>query len=385
MSLNLSGRVDLVGQYSYALAISGVFLMAGQMGMRQLVMSKLISEQQLSQIFVSRLFTSLIAYIFLVIYTLVFEEDKIGMIILSLGLLKFIENLSDISHGLFQRNYEAKKIAVSRMLRSLLCAFTFIMVFYFFEILFVATLGLFSSVLIVFLIVDAKAFELSQFNLLNNDKVISVVKASAPMGIATFLIMLLTNIPIFFLANYWPDKYVGQYASIFYLVTAGSLIFQSAIQVLSPIFISLLNQRHFDRVKTLLFKLYAGALLFGLIGFIAAMLASDSIIPLMYGEQFEFEHQWILIAAGINLLLAIQSVGGVFLTAAGVFNFQLVAVLSTATLSLFSSLILVSMSAVSGALFVSLISNFVLAMAFILRAVWELKHNERYSSSARRQ
>ena len=167
------------------------------------------------------------------------------------------------------------------------------------------------------------------------------------------------------------------YASIFYFVTAGSLVLQSAMQVISPLLTKNIKESSLLVVKSLIIKSYLMAGFFGLVGVLLAFTLGDFVLSLLYGKTFENLGGLLVIASLINFVLAFQSVGGVVLTSFGAFKYQMYCMLIAIPVCYFSSLFLVSEIGINGALYSGAITSFVIAVLFLIHSFKKLKDIEK--------
>lgn len=384
-NLNNAGNVDVVGQYSYSLALAGVFLTIGQMGLRQFLMSKSVAPEHLEQIFTTRFITSICSWIMLVIYALLLVDDKYFWLVLLLGFAKIAENLSDIAHGFYQRSFQIKHIVRSRIGRSVLTPIIFLSVFFSTDNLPVACIALIFTWVIVFFVFDKGALNPEQMRLSKIDKMGTILGQAYPMGIASVLVILSVSIPLFILAEMTDDIQVGQYASVFYFVTAGSLILQSALQVISPIIVAhLYNHRHIE-IKRITWICYFLAFGFGGVGFVSAIYLGEWVITLVYGDNFMGLGYLVVVAAIINFSIAFQSVGGIVLTAHGIFKFQMFVMAASVMVSAVGSYYFIAQYNVVGALYAGALTAAFNGICFGFRVVVELRKNAKITSVAYRK
>jgi O-antigen/teichoic acid export membrane protein len=203
-----------------------------------------------------------------------------------------------------------------------------------------------------------------------------VIKAF-PMGLAAVVVILVVNIPLFILKESALDVEVGMYASIFYFVTAGSLVLQSAMQVVSPILTHNIKENSALAVKSIVIKSYFMAGAFGLLGILLASVFGQFVLSLLYGSSFKNLGELLVIASFINFTLAFQAVGGVALTSFGIFKYQMYCMLFIIPVCYFSSLFLVSTYGINGALYAGALSSFIIAGLFLSKLLKKLNEIEK--------
>ncbi|GLX78791.1 hypothetical protein tinsulaeT_21310 [Thalassotalea insulae] len=373
--LNYLGNAAAVGKYAYSLALAGVFLTIGQLGLRQFLLSSKASNEEIQVVFYIRIVTTLIAFLCLVFYCLLFVDAKYTSIIVILGIVKIIENISDICHGYFQLNHKITHIALSRIIRAFVSPLLFLTVYYFTENIYFACSSLFVSLTLVFYLIDSKAFSVGQLGMVAtqlSENFGNVVKKSFPIGMTMLFVILLVNIPLFVLQNVTTDHIVGQYASIFYFVTAGSLVIQSVVQVIAPLITNNLKLKAKQEVKRLIKMSYLIAVVIGGIGIVLAGVCGTLVLTFAYGKPYGHLADLLVVAAVLNLVLGFQSVGGVSLTSLGCFNFQMVIMLITLPICYLVSLNLIPLYGAEGALYSGIVSTLIIAMLFLTKLIREL-------------
>lgn len=378
--LNYSGKTDVVGQYAFAIAIAGLFLTIGQLGFRQYLLSSVITQNEIQYVFQMRLMFSFFTFILLIIFSYYFLSPLYFLLIVALGACKVFENLSDICHGYFQRHFQIQSIVISRIFRSLTSPLFFLILFYFTQDIVIASAGLIFSLFLTFFLFDKKALtqHSAQFCSVMPIKVFSnIIKKASPMGVATVLVILIVNIPLFILKENASDTSVGTYASIFYFVTAGSLVLQSAMQVISPILTKNIQDKSFVAVKLLIKRSYLMAFLFGLFGIFLSTVFGNYILTLLYGTAFENLGELIVVASIINFTLAFQSVGGVALTSFGIFTYQMYCILFAIPVCYFSSYYFVAIAGIQGALYAGAFTSLIIAVLFYIKIFKKLNNIEK--------
>ena len=378
--LNYTDKTDVVGQYAFAIAIAGLFLTVGQLGLRPYLLSSIVGKREIQYVFHVRLITSIMAYLALIVFSYFILSPLYLLLILVLGVGKLIENLSDICHGYYQKNFQIQQIVYARVFRSLTSPIIFLAMFFYTDSIVLACAGIFISLLATFYFFDKKVLAqqgIQLFSVIPFYHFKKIVTKAFPMGLATVLVILVVNIPLFVLKESAPDVVVGIYASIFYFVTAGSLVLQSAMQVISPLLAHNIRENSALGVKSLVKKSYYMAAVLGLLGILLASLIGSEVLQLLYGNSFKGSGELLVIASLINFSLAFQAVGGVALTSFGVFKYQMYCMLLAIPICYFSSLYLVSLIGIKGALYAGAISSLIIAGLFLFKLLKKLNEIEK--------
>ena len=379
-SLNYTGRTDVVGQYAFAIALAGLFLTVGQLGLRPYLLSSVIKKQEIQHVFHVRIITSVIAFLLLGIFSYYFLSPSYFVLIITLGMVKVVENLSDICHGYYQKSFHIYQIVVARIFRAITSPILFVILFFYSESIILASVGLLVSLLLTFYFFDRKALQQQEIQItsvISIQQFKNIAVKSFPMGIATVFVILVVNIPLFILKKDASDNTIGMYASVFYFVTAGSLVLQSAMQVISPILTKNIQDKSLSVVKSLIFKSFIMAAMFGVFGIALASLFGDFILTLLYGSAFKEMGGLLVIAALINSALAFQSVSGVALTSFGSFKYQMYCMIFAIPVCYFSSTFLVSLIGINGALYSGAFTSFIIAGLFLVKLLKKLNEIEK--------
>jgi O-antigen/teichoic acid export membrane protein len=108
-----------------------------------------------------------------------------------------------------------------------------------------------------------------------------------------------------------------------------------------------------------------------------AVILGESILTLLYGNNFIAFKNTLIIAAGANLFFALQAVGGIALTSFGIFKYQMICMMCTVPIGYFSSEYFVINYGVDGALYSGILCAFVISTSFIIRLIYELNKYEK--------
>ncbi len=370
--LNYSNAVEEVGRYSYSLALAGLFLTVGQVGVRQYLMSTDIPISHVRQLYVTRLLMSVLTFVLLLLYASLFVDTGYFWVVVFLGLAKIIENMSDLAHGFYLRRFDIYQITQSRVVRSTFSPIAFLGIYYISNNLVLSSVGLCIAWLVSYMWIDRAGFSSKDKNIHEVDQITSILKIAYPMGVTSVLVLLSINIPLFVLAEKASDLDMGHYASVFYLVTAGSLLIQSALQVLSPIFIGLIKDSLVLQLIRLSSKSYLLSIVYGVAVILLAGLMGEWLLVFLYGTSFVGLGNLVTLAAYLNFMLAVQAVGGIILTALGVFRYQMWVMAASIVVGAVTSLWLVPVQGVTGAFIAGTIAAAFNAALFGLKVFQEL-------------
>src|SRR6185437_162272 len=200
---------------------------------------------------------------------------------------------------------------------------------------------------------------------------------SAPLGVVMTLSSLNINLPRYLLVKYMGQAELGIFASMAYLVIAGTLTInalgQSASARLARMFADD-DRAGFWRVIK---KLLLTALLIPAAGVPIALLFGRKVLTLLYRPEYGEHVSVLVILVGVTGLTAIGSFMGYGLTAARSFRIQPVIIGATALTTLVMCVILIPRFGLNGAALALLISEVVYAGcgALALRSVFHARGN----------
>jgi len=285
-----SGNDLDLGYYTYALAIISPVFLFFTLDLRRVLATSEISTKLFHTYFLNRVLHVNIAFIILLIFTVIFIEDKVlSLVVILLSLLKVIEYLSDIIFGYFQQLSLSDLIGKSQLLRSVI----FILVFgtgYIITTNLIFTLLLLNiAMLLRLLLYDVKKSKLD-INLLRSIlqnkelEVKTIALSNTTLGITLLVDSLTVNVPRYLLEYNTDIIIVGYFSSIYYIIVAASLVITPVTIMLSPILRRLydLNKKELWRF---LKRTYIFSGLLSLLTIIVILPFSKEVLAIFYNEN----------------------------------------------------------------------------------------------------
>lgn len=300
------GSIEMVGMYSLALAVTAPIMMLTNIQLRTVQASSTSSKYKYSDFLSVRIITNTLFIIILLIMLSLSSYNKYTMIVIMLiGISKFIESFSDVSFGFFQQRERMEYIAKSQILKGLLGLIVVTILILITESLIVSLFGLILSWLFVFLLYDLQ--NVSRFKEDNRPKfdirnIKAIIILALPLGIIEMITSLNSNLPKILVDKYLGKESLGYFSSIFYLVLIGSKFVNSIAQAALPRLAKLKDEGKICLFKKTLFKLVGISSLVGIIAIVVSCLFGDILLVLIYGSEF----------ADYNLLLVLIMVYGMF-------------------------------------------------------------------------
>lgn len=362
---------ELLGHFTYALAVTGPIIVFSQLNMRAYMATDAANRYGFSDYLLTRFFTLTIALAAIGAIVLATGLQGIAATLLILvGLYKAIEALSDLFYGVMQKRERMAPIARSVSTRGLLALLAMSLALTTGNGIVLGTLGITLGWLGVLLFHDLpsarRLLEPSQPegtpHPAARPHIWSLGLTCLPMGFVVTLMSLRINIPTYFIRHLLGSEAVGHYSAVAYFLVAGALVSGSLAQASSPRLARLLHEGRRSEFLGLLYKLLGLSSLVGLTGVLAASLLGGEILRLVYGEGYE-QLQGLLVvimlAAAINYLAQLI---GMSLTVARLLWFQLLANgLATLVVTVLAYLLVPSQGLIGGG--IALLSGIASALA----------------------
>ncbi|NWF78900.1 MAG: oligosaccharide flippase family protein [Chloroflexi bacterium] len=311
------GSPELVGQFALASAITVPVLMLTNMQLRDIQATDARREYPFKDYLGLRLLTTMLALLFIAGTVLVLGyRGETALVIMTFGLFKAAEAISDIVFGLLQQHERMDRVAQSLIIKGLLSLIALGSVVYLTGSLFLGVLGLAVAWLAVIVLFDLRSLALILGDTVptgariprprwHRPNLLALTRLALPMGLVMMLISLATSIPRFFVGRYLGEHTLGIFAALTYLQVAGmtvvSALGQSALPRLSQHYAAG-NRAAF---RGLLLRMAAIGLVLGGGGVLVALVAGRLLLELIYQPEYAAYADffvWVMVAAGITYL-----------------------------------------------------------------------------------
>ena len=290
--LNLT---EEAGRLAYALALTAPIFLFFQMQMRVLLASDATGEYAFSDYFMLRLeTTSLAMLVTLALSMYVANSFQTLLIILGIGLSKYVEGLSDIFYGVAQAKERMDVISRSVAVRGMLFLLIICGSAYVSKTIVWGCLILpFGWAAVFFyhdkscgkklLGTDLPIFEMNAFR---SSRLRELAALGLPLGLVMALAVLTSSTPRYYIQHFSGSVQLGIYASISYLAVAGRLLVgaigNSATARLT-LYWNLGNRRGFI---ILLIKMISFCWAIGVLGVAIAALAGKGLLRLLFNSDY---------------------------------------------------------------------------------------------------
>ncbi len=315
------GSPELVGQFALASAITVPVLMLTNMQLRDIQATDARREYPFKDYLGLRLLTTVLALLFIAGTVLVLGyRGETALVIMTFGLFKAAEAISDIVFGLLQQHERMDRVAQSLIIKGILSLIALGSVVYFTGSLFLGVLGLAVAWLAVIVLFDLRSLALILGDSVPSgarlaariprprwhwQTLLALTRLALPMGLVMMLISLATSIPRFFVGRYLGEHTLGIFAALTYLQVAGmtvvSALGQSALPRLSQHYAAG-NRAAF---RGLLLRMAVIGLVLGGGGVLVALVAGRLLLELIYQPEYAAYADffvWVMVAAGITYL-----------------------------------------------------------------------------------
>lgn len=333
-----------VGSYSLGLAFTAPLFLLSSLQLRAMQVTDVKGNYKFSHFFALRVFTSIIAMFLLIgLLSLTNYTNEIKIVIILVGVTKFIDSFSDITHGLMQKNERMDYVSKSKLMKSVLSILSFSLTLLIFNNLKYALIAMSLSWLAVFLLIDLRKASLFESVKLEFEriKLIEITRISLPLGIATMLISLNTNIPRYILEHFNGVAELGLFTTIAYIVVSGTTVMNSLGQSAAPRLSRYYTENNLIAFKNLLRKLIIIGFVFGILGLVVSVLLGKQILTVIYTPLYG-EYNYLLITIMISgIFMYTSTFLGFSITATKNFRVQPVLGLIWILVSLLSALVLI--------------------------------------------
>ena len=283
------GNPKEVGMFSLGLAIVSPLIILTNLQLRTLQATDVDNEYMFRDYFGVRIVSLL--FFFLILLTLLINSNYSSKSLMVIGIVAFykmVESLSDVTHGLFQKELRLDLVAISKSLKGIVgLLFIFVGYSVWDSINYALFLFGFSWLTIFFIydLIKANSFSniLPRFNFGNMKKIILF---AFPLGIFNMLGSLNANIPRYFVEKIDGIETLGYFSAITYLVVAGSTIITAICQANTPYISKLFTNKNYSKFVKMVMILSLLGLVQGLLITIVCFFWGKDILNLFYGKDY---------------------------------------------------------------------------------------------------
>lgn len=346
------GSVVQLGCYSLAIAVSAPIIFLTNLQLRSVQTTDASNEYPFGDYLTLRLLSNTLAFFLFILagYILNYEKNIRSLIVL-VGVMKIIEDISDIFWGLMQKVEKMQFIAMSRIIRGSLAFASFLFFFGIARETLSATvmwiIGFWTAVLLLFDL--PKCQKITEIRLARDfRKLWRLARFALPLGLTRGAMALELNIPRIFLERYAGQAALGYFSAMAAFGKGLALMSQALGYAVTPRlarFYAFSANRFTHLVKKVLFLV---TLLVCSVYIIFFVWDEKILITFYTGEYAQYTHIFHLVMAGC----CIDILSGILIniiTSTRKFVSQLVIYLINLMITLCVSFILIKTNGLIGA------------------------------------
>ncbi|HVH25592.1 MAG TPA: lipopolysaccharide biosynthesis protein [Vicinamibacterales bacterium] len=308
-----------VGVFAYAMAVAGPIFVLANLRLRTLLATGNRSPRDFSDYLTARLITTGVAVVGSLAIGAMAKAGSLSPAVLMLIVgARACEAVSDICHGLFQRELDIRSQAIGLMVNGVLSV-----------ALVLASLALSRSLVLATAGYAVGSFlALIAWDLPRRSRLIEhpppespearhrsswspaarLIVMALPLGLSSAIGSVQSNLPRYVIVNHLGPAALAIFAAISYIPMVGHLIVNAASQAALPLLAT--EAKHSPlRYRERLGRLVAGSIALGALGLIAVLVFGRSALALIYGPEYGDHVRLLLILAGA----AIATFASVFL------------------------------------------------------------------------
>lgn len=323
------GSPATVGRYALALAIVTPIMLLTRLQLRAVLVTDVQDEYSFSDYFGVRLCTNALGLgIVAVVVAAGDYPPETSAVIMLLGLVKWVEGVSDLMFGLLQRSDRWDVISTSTAIKGLLSLPLLGAVIWQTGSLplgLAATAGWYLVVLAAYEIPIARRLAAERGEAFRPTLMVGVLwqvtRLALPLGLGATLVSLINSLPRYVVEAELGEQALGYFAAAAQLVIAGALPLLALGQAAATR-LALYARTDAARFRRLFLVLLATAAGLGAAGVLGAMVIGDWVLAVVYRPEYARYHDlfvWLAVGAGI---LFISCVLGYTMTALRLFRAQ---------------------------------------------------------------
>jgi O-antigen/teichoic acid export membrane protein len=333
MSITKLCQLEIVGIYTYSMAISSpVFIFMG-LQLRNIQVVDVKNEYPFKAYLYTRLFYILISiFILICISFFILSSQNEYIIYYMVIIIKAQEQYIDIIYGYYQKELRMDLMGKSMIIKSIIDSIIFICLILnnrFLSLCFI--LSILTNYLIYYHYDKKKLFHIfnksTNIHLKNekihilNEYIKPLSKKSYMLGLSVLLTSLTTNIPRYFIKYFLGYNILGIYGGISYITTAFFSLLTPLQLILRPKLAIAYNTNinKFQILKKYGYMLY---IFLGIIAIVGIMCFGEEILGIFFTEEFQNYKFLFLIIFISSLLQSISSINNLSLQAKQIFNKQ---------------------------------------------------------------
>lgn len=289
-----AGTAEL-GEFTFGVAVTAPVVMLLNMQLRTVQASDAREEFGCQQYLGLRLSTSICALGLIAVLALVLPlSAHTALVVIAVGLAKGVESICDVLYGVQQRQERMRNVAVSLILRGLVGLAILIPMVGWTGSAVAGALSLavgWAAVLLLFDLPRAAAIVREHGGRLRPDwspsTQLRIARLAFPLGMASFLSSLQTNVPRYVVRHYLGAAELGILAAFAYLISVGGTVVSALGQATLARLARVYAARRVAAFLRLVLALAAAVSCLAVAGWLAAAVGGRQAVTSVYGAGFE--------------------------------------------------------------------------------------------------
>jgi O-antigen/teichoic acid export membrane protein len=311
------GTPEMVGRFGLAFAVSAPLVMFANLNLRVVQATDAKHEYSFGNYLTLRII--MLVGVFCIITGLSMISSysiEVRWVIIVVSLAKILESLSDVYFGLFQKHECMYNICISLLVKGLASLVLLSIGLYITKNLVWGVIGVAIGFLLVLVFYDipfANRVVHNSYSVSRNDDSLcpvwdkgalkKLVCLTLPLGIATLLASLLSNIPRYFIESMLGERALGIFTAMAFVMTIGVRMVNALGESASPRLAKYYVLREMKKYRMLLFKLIVMSAVLGILGVLVANFAGKALLTIIYRPEYGEYNQvfiYLMIAAVVN-------------------------------------------------------------------------------------
>lgn len=376
------GSTEDLGIYSIGLAITAPIVLFFKFQLRTIIATDSNDEYKFSQYLGSRIVHLTIGFIIIIPIAVIYAIDnKTILVILLMGIYKSFEALSEICLGYLQKVGRVELIGKSQFYKGITIAITVSFIYILTQNLIISIITLIIVMFLRLILYDIKnvktftnvmpVFESTWYKLL---------KMAFPLGIASLITSLNTNIPRYFLDYYWGVEEVGIFSALYYVLVAGNMLITPISLLAAPRIANAFNNASIKSFVKVNFQLSAIVTLIFFVFIIVIITQGQHILTILYGKEYAI-HQESFTILSLSLFFGfLTTFFSLSAVAARVLKVQPIINLLVMIITILASYYYIKSNGIIGTSYSVLISRafqMFLSLGLLVFIIWSKKKNEK--------
>ena len=389
------GTPETVGKFALGLAITAPVILFANLQLRSVQATDAKNLYEFRDYLGLRLITTLLALVAIAVITVASGYAReTAIVVMIVGVAKAFEAISDVVYGLAQKHERMDRIAKAMMIKGPL-SLTMLAIGVLAGGIIGGVIGLavaWAAVLFTWDVrssarilrsslddsVDAAA-QVAQMMRPRFDRatLLRLAWLALPLGFSMMMISLNANIPRYFLERHFGERELGIFAAMAYLMVAGATIISALAQSATPRLAKYYAEQNRSAFLYLLARLIGVGAGLGLAGVVAARVAGEFVLRLLYQPEYaEHADVFVLIAVAASLGYLSSFVGN-GMTATRQFRIQIILFAMVTGVTALTSYLVIPSEGLRGAALVLIISNTVQLVSSTAVVLYALHQQER--------